>query len=69
MKVIYTNTVFEDYVSSENIYILLGYYVSNDDEAPPRARRSDAATSNKDKRIFFMLMPRTWFKVEEFRLE
>ena len=30
----YVNTVFEDCVSSENIYILLWYYVVNDDEAP-----------------------------------
>ena len=34
-----------------------------------RARRSDATMLDKDKQIFFMLMPRTWFKVEEFRLE
>ena len=34
-----------------------------------KARWSDAATSDKDKQICFMLMPRTWFKVEEFRLE
>ena len=34
-----------------------------------RARRSDAAMSDQNKRIFFMLMPKTWFKVEEFRLE
>ena len=34
-----------------------------------RARQSDAATFDKDKQICFMLMPRTWFKVEEFRLE
>ena len=34
MKVIYINTGFEDYVSSENIYILLWYYVVHDDEAP-----------------------------------
>ena len=34
MKVIYINTGFEDYVSSEIIYILLWYYVVNDDEAP-----------------------------------
>ena len=34
MKVIYINTGFEDYVSSENIYILLWYFVINDDEAP-----------------------------------
>ena len=34
-----------------------------------RARWSDAATSDKDKQICFMLMPRTWFKMEEFRLE
>ena len=33
------------------------------------ARRSDVATSDKDKQICFMLMLRTWFKVEEFRLE
>ena len=59
MKVIYINNVFEDYVSSENISILLRYYFANDDEAPPRVRRSDAVTSNKGKRIFSMLMPRT----------
>ena len=34
-----------------------------------RTRQSDAATFDKDKQICFMLMPRTWFKVEEFRLE
>ena len=33
MKVIHINTVFEDHVSSENMYILLWYYVVNDDEA------------------------------------
>ena len=34
MKVIYINTVFADYyVSSENIFILLWYYVVSDDEA------------------------------------
>ena len=33
MKVIYSNTGFEDYVSSENIYILLWYFVINDNEA------------------------------------
>ena len=30
----YINTVFEDCVSSENIYILHWYYVVNDDEVP-----------------------------------
>ena len=30
-----------------------------------RAGRSDAATADKDKQIFFMLMPRTLLKVEE----
>ena len=34
-----------------------------------RARQSNAATFDKDKQICFMPMPRTWFKVEEFRLE
>ena len=34
-----------------------------------RARRSDAATFNQNKRIFFLLVPKAWFKVEEFRLE
>ena len=34
MKVIDINTGFEDYVSSENIYILLWYFVINDNEAP-----------------------------------
>ena len=34
-----------------------------------RARPSDAAMSDKDKQIFFLLMPRTQSKVEEFRLE
>ena len=34
MKVIYINAIFEDYISSENIYILLWYYAVNDDEAP-----------------------------------
>ena len=34
MKVIYINIGFEDYVSSEIIYILLWYYVVNDDETP-----------------------------------
>ena len=34
MKVIYINTGFEDYVSSENICILLWYFVINDNEAP-----------------------------------
>ena len=32
MKVIYINTVFEDYVSSESTYILLCFCVVNDDE-------------------------------------
>ena len=32
-------------------------------------RRSDAATSDKDKQICFMLMPRTWFNMEGLRLE
>ena len=32
-------------------------------------RRSDAATSDKDKQTCFILMPRTWFNMEEFRLE
>ena len=31
---IYINTVFEHYVSSENIDILLSYYVVNDNEGP-----------------------------------
>ena len=34
-----------------------------------RACQSDAAMFDKDKQICFMLIPRTWFKVEEFRLE
>ena len=34
-----------------------------------RARWSDTTPSDKDKQIRFMLMPRTRFKVEEFRLE
>ena len=34
-----------------------------------RARRSDEISFDKDKKIFFMLMPRTWFKVEKIRLE
>ena len=34
-----------------------------------RARRSHTATSNKDNQICFMLIPRTSFKDEEFRLE
>ena len=34
MNVIHIKTVFEDHVSSENMYILLWYYVVNDDEAP-----------------------------------
>ena len=34
-----------------------------------RAHRSVANTSDKDKQICFMLMPRTWFKMSEFRLE
>ena len=34
-----------------------------------RARQSHVATSNKDKQIYFMLIPRCWFKMEEFRLE
>ena len=33
------------------------------------AGRNDAATSDKDKQICFMLMPRTGFNKEEFRLE
>ena len=33
------------------------------------ARRSDAATPDKDKQICFVLIPRTWFDVEELRLE
>ena len=33
------------------------------------ARQSDATAFDKDKQICFILMPRTWFKVEEFRLE
>ena len=31
--------------------------------------RSDTATSDKDKQFCFVLMPRTWFKMEEFTLE
>ena len=38
-------------------------------ESTGKARRSNAATFNKVKQIFFMPIPRTWFKVEEFRLE
>ena len=34
-----------------------------------RARRSDAFTSDKDKQIYLVLMPGTWFNMEEFRLE
>ena len=34
-----------------------------------RARQSNAATFAKDKQICFMLIARTWFKAEEFRLE
>ena len=34
-----------------------------------RARGSDATTFNNSKQIFSMPMPRTWFKVKEFRLE
>ena len=34
MKVIYIKTVFQGYVSSKNLYILLWYYVVNDDEEP-----------------------------------
>ena len=34
-----------------------------------RAFQSDAATSDKDKQIYFMLMPRAWFNMEEFRSE
>ena len=34
-----------------------------------RARWSDAATFDQNKRIFFILMPKTWFKVEAYRLE
>ena len=34
MKLIHINTVFEDYVSPENIYILLWQHVVNDDETP-----------------------------------
>ena len=34
-----------------------------------RACRSDATTFDQNKQIFYMLMPRTWLKVEEFRLE
>ena len=34
-----------------------------------RARRRDATTSDKNKQIFSMLMPTTWFKVKKFRLE
>ena len=32
-----------------------------------RAGRSNATTLDKGKQIFFMLIPRIWFKVEEFR--
>ena len=34
-----------------------------------RAHWSDATTFEQSKRIFFMLISKTWFKVEEFRLE
>ena len=34
-----------------------------------RARRRDSAMFDQNKRMFFMLMSRTWFKAEEFRLE
>ena len=33
------------------------------------ARQSDAATSDKDKQICFMLILRTGFNMEEFKLE
>ena len=32
MKVIYINTVFEDYFPSKSLYILLWFCVANDDE-------------------------------------
>ena len=34
-----------------------------------RARQSDAATFHKHKQIALMPMPRTWFQIEQFRLE
>ena len=40
--------------------------LSNQEVSPPPSP-SDAATSDKDKQICFMLMPRTWFNMEEFR--
>ena len=51
---------------SERAYLTKSFQTST---SIRRARQSDVATFNSNKRIFFMLMPRTWFKVEEFRLE
>ena len=34
-----------------------------------RGRQSDASTFEQNKQIFFMPMPKTWFKVKNFRLE
>ena len=49
----------------EGAYLTKRFYPS----ASTRARQSDVVTFDQKKRIFFMLMPRTWFKVEEYRLE
>ena len=45
---------------------LRGFHIS---ASTARAFRSDAATSDKDKQICFVLMARTCFNAEEFRLE
>ena len=34
-----------------------------------RGHRSDTGTVDQSKRNFFMLMPRTWFKMKEYRLD
>ena len=46
MKLMYIDTVFEDYVSSENIQILLWHYVVNDDEAPSTSFQIVEETEN-----------------------
>ena len=47
--------------------------LSNQESLPSASTKrvywSDASTIDQNKQIFSMLMPRTWFKVEEFGLE
>ena len=52
-----------------SLYVLCKLYYRNKKKKKKRACRSDATTSDQNKQIFYMILPRTWFKVEEFRLE